>query len=382
MASHARIALLLLGALLTALILWQMLQNPHQEFTRPWGADFLNVWAGPRVAAQDLSALFSIPHYMQQIAPWFDAPIATRTWSYPLYALFFYAPFAALPYASALLLWSVLGVAAYLLAARHCLKLHTSTLLALLASPMALVTLLAGQNGFFTAALALLALAWLHPRPWCAGICIGLLCIKPQLGLLWPFILLALGAWRSFAAASLTVLALVAASLALHGVDAWADYLPYASELHTAFASDDGADGLRTYQLMMVSPLPSLRLVGMPAALAPLLQLAISLIAILCCVVGFRRHTDTATRCVLLGSASLLATPYGFNYDAGLLTAGCLALLMRTPSTMPATMRLLLIACYLLPGIGMLLTALHAPIAPLVLLALCIHALQKPPRPI
>lgn len=375
-----RTVLLLLGTLLTGLILWQMLQNPNQEFTRPWGADFLNVWAGPRVAAQDLPALFSIPRYMAQIAPWFDAPIAVRTWSYPLYALFFYAPFAALPYLSALLVWSVLGVAAYLLAARHCLKLRSPALLALLAAPCALVTLLAGQNGFFTAALALLALAWLGPRPWCAGICIGLLCIKPQLGLLWPFILLGLGAWRSFAAASLTVLALVATSLALHGVDAWADYLPYASQLHSHFASDNGANGLRTYQLMMLSPMPALRLLGLPVALASLLQLAISLIAAICCVVGFRRHADAATRCMLLGSACLLATPYAFNYDAGLLTAGCLAGLWAAPRLGSTWHTGLLAACYLLPGISMLMTSLHAPAAPLLLLAFCIYTAQRSPQ--
>ena len=58
-----------------------------------------------------------------------------------------------------------------------------------------------------------------------AGLLIGLLTIKPQLGILFPVMLVAGGRWRVIVSATLTALALVAASVAIGGVQAWSDYL-------------------------------------------------------------------------------------------------------------------------------------------------------------
>ena len=54
-----------------------------------------------------------------------------------------------------------------------------------------------------------------------AGILFGLLTYKPHLGVVVPFALLALGAWRTIAAATVTAILLIAASVAMFGLDAW-----------------------------------------------------------------------------------------------------------------------------------------------------------------
>lgn len=370
------------GLLLSVLAIWQLARNPLQEFLKPIGADFFNVWAAPRVAAQDITALFDIGRYMATIRPWFDVPLATRNWSYPLYDLFFYAPFAWLPYGLALAVWSVGGLAAYLLVSRTLMPRGTSRLplLCLCASPFVLVNLTYGQNGFLIAGLSLGALLALPRRPWLAGVLIGLLCIKPHFGLLWPAILLGLGAWRSFAAAAITVLACAAASLAVHGVEAWQLYLQHAGPVHLHFAAASPEQGmLRNFQVMMLSPFTALRLLQLPFTLAMGVQLALSLLLMLACAWGFRRHTALLPRALLLGSASLLVTPYAFNYDAGVLTAALVAWFASSTDTTARWHTALFAAGLLLPVWVMLLNSVLIPVAPLCLLLIFITTLHMRP---
>ncbi|PZP87235.1 MAG: hypothetical protein DI582_00240 [Azospirillum brasilense] len=370
------------GLLLSVLAIWQLARNPLQEFLKPIGADFFNVWAAPRVAAQDITALFDIGRYMATIRPWFDTPLATRNWSYPLYDLFFYAPFAWLPYGLALAVWSVGGLAAYLLVSRPLMP-RTQSLLPILclgASPFVLVNLTYGQNGFLTAVLSLGALLTLPRRPWLAGVLIGLLCIKPHFGLLWPAILLGLGAWRSFAAATVTVLACAGASLAVHGVEAWQLYLQHAGPVHMHFAAATPEQGmLRNFQLMMLSPFTSLRLLQLPFTLAMGVQLVLSLLVMLACAWGFRRHTALLPRALLLGSASLLVTPYAFNYDAGVLTAALLAWFAHSTTATPRGQIALFAAGLLLPVWVMPLNGVFLPVAPLCLLLIFTTAFHMRP---
>jgi hypothetical protein len=370
------------GLVLSILAIWQLARNPLQEFLKPIGADFFNVWAAPRVAAIDITALFDIGRYMATIRLWFDTPLATRNWSYPLYDLFFYAPFAWLPYGLALALWSVGGLAAYLLVARRFMPRAAARLplLCLAVSPFALVNLTYGQNGFLTACLSLGALIALPRRPWMAGLLIGLLCIKPHFGLLWPAILLGLGAWRSITAAALTVLGCAAASLAVHGVDAWQLYLEHAGPVHLHFAAATPEHGtLRNFQLMMLSPFTALRLLQVPFTVAMGMQVMLSLLLILACAWGFRRHAELLPRALLLGSASLLATPYAFNYDAGVLTAALVAWFASTAVSAPRWQTVLYATGLLLPVWVMLLNSVLLPVAPLCLLLIFTTALPMRP---
>ena len=70
---------------------------------------------------------------------------------------------------------------------------------ALLAAPCVFVTGMFGQNAFLTASCAALAVCWADRRPMWAGLCIGLLSAKPQMALLFPFVLVATRAWRTVA---------------------------------------------------------------------------------------------------------------------------------------------------------------------------------------
>ena len=79
--------------------------------------------------------------------------------------------------------------------------------------PLLCTNLLCGQIGALISVLALTATYFWPDRPIRAGVAIGLLAIKPQLGLLLPLALAAACRWRTMVWASATVAALIGASL-------------------------------------------------------------------------------------------------------------------------------------------------------------------------
>ena len=82
-----------------------------------------------------------------------------------------------------------------------------------------------GQNGFLTTALFAAGLAVLDKRPLLSGLLFGLLCYKPQFGVLIPLVLAATGRWRSLIAAAATVACLAVAATASFGWQVWPAFL-------------------------------------------------------------------------------------------------------------------------------------------------------------
>ena len=115
-------------------------------------------------------------------------------------------PLALLPYNGALIVWTLVGLAAYLIVMWK-IAPRRDTLWVALAFPGALLTILDGQNGLITAALFGGGLLLLERRPWVAGALFGLLCYKPQFGILLPLAFLAARQWRAAVGAALVVAA-------------------------------------------------------------------------------------------------------------------------------------------------------------------------------
>jgi alpha-1,2-mannosyltransferase len=119
-------------------------------------------------------------------------------WAYPPAYVLFIAPLSLLPFALAYLLFT--GIGAFLLVKGTLLvsQLGTSVrgegraaALFIAVSPCVFVAAIIGQNSLWTAAVAVFAMHWLRKAPLRAGICIGLLAIKPQIAIVFPFVLIA-----------------------------------------------------------------------------------------------------------------------------------------------------------------------------------------------
>jgi alpha-1,2-mannosyltransferase len=144
-----------------------------------------------------------------------------------------FAPLARLPYLVAGPVWAVVILTTYLWAiyvswrpSRQVLPAFSTVALLAIASP-ALVQLVGhGQ----TTPLVLLAFAggWLAcetGRPIVAGVCLSLLLIKPQFGLVLAPVALATGQWRLIAGGVVGLMLQILAAWSVFGVTAWTNYL-------------------------------------------------------------------------------------------------------------------------------------------------------------
>jgi Glycosyltransferase family 87 len=316
-------ALIMLASLLVmapVLLIYWPAGNGLDVVGYPLGRDFINVWSGPQVAFGDnVATLFDLKAYHEAIGRLFGTPLPFHNWVYPLFTLAAFWPLAQLPYFWALAIWTI-GLFAIFAAIvvreiEPARRLEAIVLLAL--APACLINTIGGQNGFLSAALFLGGVLNIDRRPVLAGVLIGLLTFKPHLGLVLPFALVALGAWRVIAVAAVTAIALIGVSAAMFGLDAWAQYLAVTSAVQTSVMMR--YEGF--YTTMMVSVLACLRGAGIPYAGAMAVQVVVSALAIAGATWAVRQVADPCGRAFILVTAALLATPYALNYDMTALAA-------------------------------------------------------------
>ncbi len=277
--------------------------------------DFGFFWGGARLAWLGHATTVFDPNAFnawlaQQIAPGTMEPFAT--WSYPPTMLLPLLPFGAFQPAIALVLWLVatFGLLAFVLA-----KIFADRwlVLAILLSPAAFYSLSFGQNGALTAALLIAGLWMVDVRPVIAGICFGLLTIKPQLGILLPFVLAAGGRWRAFASAATTAVAMFALTLVLFGIEPWNGFfhntVPHMS---AQLLHEWGIPPQHAMPTMLVT----LQGWGLSTRLAGYGQGLCILLAVGAVTWAWRlRDVNRNWRNAMVCIAVLLATPFGYVYD-------------------------------------------------------------------
>jgi hypothetical protein len=205
-----------------------------------------------------------------------------------------------------------------------------------------------------------------------AGVLFGLLTFKPHLGLVLPFALLALGAWRVIAAATLTTLALVAMSIAVFGIEPWRQYLDVTSAYQALLL--ERYQGF--YTSMMVSGVAGARVFGLSYSFGLAIQVAIALPVLATACWAVRTTSDPRRRAFVLASAAPLVTPYAFNYD---LTALAAVLVWNLCGPLPQDRgrNLLLALGWLVPILAMYLNVRGVGVAPLILGAVFILSVYQ-----
>ncbi len=243
-------------------------------------------------------------------------------------------------------------------------------LVLLVFAPAALINIVAGQNGFVTAALMLGGLGALQRRPLLAGLLFGLLTTKPHLGFVLAFVLLSLGAWRTIAAAVATTLGLAAISVLAFGVEPWRLFLTVTRGYQTYLLHDFAG----FYTPMMASVMALARFDGVAYGPAWAVQGAASLTVIAASCWAVRRTRSPALRALVVALATPLATPYAFNYD---LTAMSAMLAWRLCADTPLTpfRSAAYVVAWLAPTLMMLIgltgpELMAAAIAPALIVAL------------
>lgn len=188
--------------------------------------DFANYWIASRLAldGRGLDVFGPQDAYLAHLRAVFGADYPWRNWSYPPHYLLLILPLSLLSYKAALILFLLITFL-LLCAAIRLVCRRPAPWQILLLLPAIATNGLPVQNGYILSALLLAGLTLRDKRPVLAGICFGLLTIKPQLGVLLPFLLLRERQWRTVASACATTVVLGLLSLALFGADAWSGYV-------------------------------------------------------------------------------------------------------------------------------------------------------------
>lgn len=312
--------------------------------------DFVNLWAAGRLLlAGDLATLFSPAAYDAWLKAEFGARLDLHTWSYPPPALALALPFGVLPLLPGFLLWTAASLAALAVALRAGGMPGAATA-AVLLSPAAFENALGGQNGALFAAALAGGLVLTERRPWLAGLLLGALVMKPQLGLLVPVALVALGAWRAIGWTAAAAAALVVGSALLAGPGAWADYVTQVGPFMRGIAEALFGAG---FHFQMPTPFMTVRAFGGGLGPAYAVQAAASLVAAALVWRSWRPGAATPGRRIgLLLLLTPLATPDAQSYDMVCVAVG-IALLTPPPGDARAAVaRLVMLLAWIWPGVA------------------------------
>lgn len=229
-------------------------------------------------------------------------------WFYPPTYLSLISPLALTDYLTSRLLFFAAGLALFLYAAHQWMR-WPGGLFAVAAFGPVFANFSFGQNGLFTASFILLALLHMERKPWLAGLFIGLLAIKPHLGVLIPIALLAGRQYRVFLWATIFTAAFVMIANLQFGSETW---LAFIDRL------DAARDHLLAAQLslpVMISTMANLLLLGASPRVAFFCQAMLALPFIVVMIRIWRHSNSPYLRGASLGLATLMCSPYLFDYD-------------------------------------------------------------------
>ena len=285
---------------------WIVDASGHPEPT-----DFVALWTAGRLATHGSAFAAYDPHlrHAAQLAVIGHNFSGYFDWAYPPVFLFVVSLLATLPYALAFILWTTLTLAGYALGVGAITHARAAVMVAL-AAPWTFAVMQVGQTGFLAAALIATVLLNLERRAAISGMVLGLLCFKPQFGLLFPLALAAGGYWRAFIWAGVSVLALLALSAAVFGFDtlvAFWTQLPLSSQ---ALLTQGGVGWTKLQSFYGLA-----RWLGAGDAAGWTAQAIVTLGAAVAVVALWRSKSDYNLKAAGLCTGVLLATPYVFAHD-------------------------------------------------------------------
>jgi hypothetical protein len=151
-------------------------------------------------------------------------------------------------------------------------------------------------------------------RPILAGLVLGCLCYKPQMGVLLPVALAAGGYWRTFLVTGATVIGLAGISTLALGPEIWSAFLQQMGVQRWLLEEGD------TMWHRMPTAFAMLRKLGAGVGFSHAAQIAVGLLAACAVGVAWRGRAPFGVKASVLVLATFLATPYAWDYDLVALT--------------------------------------------------------------
>jgi hypothetical protein len=284
----------------------------------PLAMDFLPFWSSSYLAlhghAADAYNVFTLEKIESDLI---SHPAGVLPWLYPPTFLLFVYPFALLPWKVAAVTF-LGGTCTLFVKGIHSIVPRREAILVALAFPGTALVIVLGQNGLLTASLAALGLVALPRRPVLAGIAFGILCMKPQLAVLFPLALVASRSWRALVSLCVTALAMLALAVAAFGTET------LLASLHNMGMAQGFVENGRAALARVPSAFSLVKLAYGPAMVAYAAQEVSAIYAAVAVFLVWHRRAPYPLRAAVLVCASLMVSPYLFDYDLawyGVITA-------------------------------------------------------------
>ncbi|MEM9632817.1 MAG: glycosyltransferase family 87 protein [Pseudomonadota bacterium] len=279
--------------------------------------DYLSFWLAGKQALLGTPELAYIPSEFSAIQHKLSGTDTVFGFFYPPTFQLMQSVFALLPYKIAFA--AFVGLTTGILCV-SCRLITGSWMLAacLILVPACANNAFHGQNAALTASLYALFLIGVerHKMVW-AGIALGILTIKPQLGVLVPVALIASLNWKTFLSASVTTLVFAGLSVIVLGIGVWQAFWLQAP-VATAMMELGGVEWIK-----MISTYASARQIGLDHLPSLAVQLVVSFVVLACVWIAWRRSDDMTVRAPVLVGGALLVTPFALSYDLTLLVVPC-----------------------------------------------------------
>jgi len=321
--------LLWVGAAITAagLIGFAQAHDLLDPTRNPFARDFVNLWTAALLLREgQFWEIFDPQSLLVYQAKLLGQLLPVHLLQHPPQTALILWPLAFLSYGGAYLAWTLatfLIFAAGLASGRR----DWSMLLALaILAPASAANLLSAQTGFLLAGLFLIGLKNIDTRPVLAGICFGLMTLKPQFGLLIPFALAGGRHWRVLFITECVAALVILLGAQVFGWQAWLSYFKYS----VMFTHELIAQGKTLLATITIAPFASARSAGLTPLAAELLQIAALLFAIVTARKTAAKALPNELKNAILLTTALLAAPSAANHDLTLIAAA-IALVATSP---------------------------------------------------
>lgn len=303
-------ALLLCECILVSIWWWErfVLGNPGAPM---FGWDFAVYWSASSVAmSHGAAAAYDWDLLRSTEASILPAGVF-GPFAYPPTFLALIYPIARLSFNAALLAFSACGTVLYLTVLRSAVRLPgVSWLVPALAFPGIWVAFLAGQNSLLTLAAAGGGLVLLRRNPVAAGACIAMLCVKPQLGVLFPLMLLCARQWRALASAALFSLLYCGLVVVAFGSEVFVVFAHSLAVFRLVVAENGGSILHGAPTVFAIA-----RVAGYSVSISYLAHALVSLIAVAIAARVWTTSSRFELRAAVFPVATILLQPYLIYYD-------------------------------------------------------------------
>lgn len=283
--------------------------------------DFSNYWLGGQLLLKNQQhLLFDQSTFQAAMNGAFGFELPIHNWSYPPHMLLILWPLGLLAYKSAFLAFSLTGFVFILVAVRVTQKHFQENqsgfsylLVLVFLSPYLITQFAIGQNGFIFSGLMLMALVYRNKRPFLCAACLAFLTMKPQLGLLFPVLLLI---ERNYLVIVMTIIfgaLLFVASVLLVGFDSWIAYFALA----VPYQNHVMANWSGIFLAMMPTSFAAFRLLDFSANSSLIYHFVIAIPVLIVTVVSYLRVDCEVKRSLITSIATFVIVPYAFLYDLG-----------------------------------------------------------------